>query len=208
MILSLVKRKYVIEQCKWRSKSIGIAFAGMSISQDKLTSNRSERRMTSTWNQLQTAFVDDHVAMTRGYRDLLEAVQAGDFGSASRIASTLDEIAGPHIEFEEQCLYPEVKESRGETYTTRLYDEHAEVLGAIVELQSLPEDARPTDERVAQWKEQLQHGLDHAAACGSLLSHLGAQSVEQQQARFDELIRFRRQGHRWSELHPMAEKQD
>ena len=164
--------------------------------------------MTSTWDQLQAAFVDDHRAMTRGYRDLLEAVQSGDFVAATRIASTLDQRAGPHIEFEEQCLYPEVEESRGEMYTSRLYDEHAEVLSAIVELQSIPDDATPSKERTAHWAKQIQHGLDHAAACGSLLSHLQAQSAEQQQQFLEDLMRFRQQGHRWSELQNVVKRDD
>ncbi|TWU55884.1 hemerythrin domain-containing protein [Rubripirellula reticaptiva] len=164
--------------------------------------------MNTAWNELQTAFVNDHIAMTHGYRDLLEAVQSGDFESASRLASDLDKVAGPHIEFEETCLYPEVEESRGETYTARLYDEHAEILRAVVELQSLSDDAKPTKRRVKQWQEQLQHGLDHAAACGSLLSHLGTQSADQQQSLLNTLLLLRQQGRRWSELHPSLKDRD
>ena len=68
--------------------------------------------MMSSWERLQTAFVDDHQTMTRGYVDLLEAIQSRDFALASQTAARIDELAGPHIEFEEQCLYPEVTKNR------------------------------------------------------------------------------------------------
>ncbi len=164
--------------------------------------------MTSIWEQLETAFVDDHRTMTRGYVELLAAIQSRDFASASQIAARLDELAGPHIEFEEQCLYPEVKKIRGDSYTSRLYEEHDEVLRALVELQALSPESTPQDDRVTLWAEQIQHGLDHAAACGSLLSHLQAQSTQQQQQYLESLDRLRKQGHRWSDLHCSTKKRD
>lgn len=165
--------------------------------------------MASTWDQLQTAFVDDHRAMTRGYRDLIEAIRSGDYLSASSLAVKLDRVAGPHIEFEEHCLYPTVSDSRGAEYTDRLYDEHAEVLSAIVDLQTISEASPPpTKERVAQWERKLQHGLDHAAACGSLLSHLGALSEAQQRTFLNHLLQLRRDGRRWSELHRAVGRKD
>jgi hypothetical protein len=156
--------------------------------------------MTSIWEQLQTANVDDHRTMTQGYVELLEAIQSRDLASASRIAAELDELAGPHIEFEEQCLYPEVKKIRGDSYTSRLYDEHDEVLSALVEFKSLSPESTPDSGRVTRWAEQIQHGLDHAAACGSLLSHLQALSTPLQQQHLESLERLRKQGHRWSDL--------
>ncbi len=164
--------------------------------------------MSSTWERLRNAFVDDHRIMTRGYVDLLDAVQSRDFALASQIAAQIDELAGPHIEFEEQCLYPEVTKIRGDAYTSRLYDEHHEILRALVELKSLAPESTPDDSRVARWAEQIQHGLDHAAACGSLLSHLQAQSNRQQEQYLESLERFRNQGHRWSDLHCSTKNPD
>ena len=117
---------------KLRSKSNGMAFAVSYASFDVNQTIKVELGiMTSIWEQLETAFVDDHRTMTRGYVELLAAIQSRDFASASRIAARLDELAGPRIGFEEQCLYPEVKKIRGDSYTSRLYEEHDEVLRAL-----------------------------------------------------------------------------
>ena len=158
--------------------------------------------MTSAWKQLQKTFLDDHRTMTRGYRDLLTAIELRDFAAAAQLAANLDELAGPHIEFEEQCLYPEIESIRGEAYASRLYGEHAEILRVLLELQALTAETPPTDDDVASWTEGLRHGLEHAAACGSLLSHLQAQSPEQLERSWESLKGLRKQRHRWSELQP------
>ena len=156
--------------------------------------------MTSPWKQLQTAFVEDHKTMTRGYRDLLAAIEAGEYVSATTLATKLDALAGPHIAFEEQYLYPEVSAIRGSRYASQLYGEHAETLSVLVQLQALPKDRRPTDDELARWTLGLKHGLDHAAACGTLLSHLQTQSEEKQKEFLTALEDLRENGQRWSEL--------
>ena len=47
---------------------------------------------------------------------------------------------------------------------------------------------------------QSDHGLDHAAACGTLLSHLQTQSEEKQKEFLTALEDLRENGQRWSEL--------
>ena len=157
--------------------------------------------MTSSWDQLRQTFIDDHQVMIRGYRDMLHALEQRDLAAAARLSAKVDAIAGPHIEFEEQYLYPAVKELRGDAYVSRLYDEHNEVLSVIAALQTLAEDVVPSDDEISGWKESLKAGLDHAAACGSLLSHLQALPDQQQRDYLDAIGRLRRQGRRWSEMH-------
>lgn len=156
--------------------------------------------MTAIWDQLKKSFTDDHQAMIRGYRSLLGALNDGDFAAASRLSVQLDRSAGPHIEFEEQYLYPAVKASRGTAYVSKLYQEHRQVLAAITELRKLTAESIPSDEELAAWKQSLESGLEHAASCGTLLSHLEVLSEEQQRSYLDTIHRLRDEGHLWSEL--------
>ncbi len=156
--------------------------------------------MTSTWKQLQQAFVDDHQALTRGYRDLENAIESRDFATATKLAGELDKRAGPHIEFEERFLYPEVESVRGRPYSSRLYREHEAILGVLVELQAIIPGQPPSNEDVARWKEGLRQGMDHAATCGTLLSHLESQAPKQLEQLLGSLKELRSLGHRWSEL--------
>jgi hypothetical protein len=157
-------------------------------------------QMTTQWDQLKAAFSHDHKVMIRGYRDLLEALNRSDFAEAARLSRWLNRMGGPHIEFEECYLYPAVQRSRGEAYVARLYDEHHIVWCAIDALRALSGDDVPSLGQVMQWKQSLRAGLDHAATCGSLLSHLQAMPEDQQEAVMEAIARLRDRGRSWSEF--------
>jgi hypothetical protein len=154
----------------------------------------------STWERLQKSFVEDHRAMTRGYQELIGLLTAGDWVAASQAASRLDRIAGPHIEFEEKYLYPQVAKSRGNRYISRLYDEHDEAVTVLGEILQAGQPARPADEKVAGWIERLRHGIDHASACGTMLGELKSLPEAEQRRFLDGMTRLREKGARWTEL--------
>ncbi|QDT02111.1 hypothetical protein K227x_04820 [Rubripirellula lacrimiformis] len=156
--------------------------------------------MNKAWKQLQRAFIEDHRTLTRGYVSLLKLLDERDFTGAASEAKRLDELAGPHIAFEESFLYPKVGESRGDEYTGKLYQEHAEILNALVEIRQLKPDANLDDSAIESLKDRLHHGLDHAAACGSLLSHLKALPDDEQSQALRRLLRFRDHSPAWSDL--------
>ena len=153
------------------------------------------------WNELKRAFVHDHRVLTRGFRDLIAQLDAADYFVVAKLADQLDQLAGPHIEFEERYLYPAGGRIRGQDYAENLYDEHAEVIAAITELQELTDASEPSEQQLADWRSSLQHGLEHAAACGSLLSHLQVMPSEQQKEYLDAMQELRVQARRWSEFH-------
>ena len=157
--------------------------------------------MTTPWERLQHEFVEDHRKMTRGYRELIDLLENRDFVGASHAASRLDTVAGPHIEFEEKYLYPHAAKTRGDTYLSRLFDEHDEMLEVLRQILHAAEDGATSDQSVQQWIVQLKNGIDHASACGTLLSELKTLSENEQLTFLDGLTRLRDQGARWSELH-------
>ena len=152
---------------------------------------------TEALKNLNAAFVEDHRKLIRGYRDAKLAIEANDREAAQVIAGRLDREAGPHIEFEERFLYPIVAAARGEDYAARLYQEHTATLQTLIELQT----AASMDEAARQrWLAGLQEGLEHAATCGTLLSHLETLPAEQQEELLETLTSLRRKNSRWSEL--------
>ncbi len=160
--------------------------------------------MAASWQELERAFIDDHQELSRGYREIVEAIEQDDHELAANIATRLDQVAGPHIEFEEHCLYPEVARSRGEEYVERLYREHADTVETLTEIEQHdgPLDA-PTKQR---WLAGIQHGLDHAASCGTLLSHLSTLEPGRQKDLLDELNGYRKAARRWSQLHRIPDR--
>ena len=157
--------------------------------------------MANTWERLEKAFDEGHRSIIRGYRDLIGQLEQRNFVAASQAASRLDTIAGPHIEFEEKYLYSQITKSRGDTYMSQLYDERDEAMSALCQTLRLPHRPAPDDQTVTVWIEQLRRGMDHASACGTMLSELRSLPDEAQMKFLDGLTRLRESGSRWSELH-------
>ena len=164
--------------------------------------------MSKTWEQLKRLFVEDHRMMTRGYRDLLGQLKNQNLIGVEKLAAELDRRAGPHIEFEEKHLYPRVRESRGDEYADHMYEEHREILSTLIELQQIhttaansdEERQTPSDRQMERWKKSLQEGLDHAAACGTLLSHLQTLPEKVQEELLNTMEQLRKRGAKWSSL--------
>lgn len=149
--------------------------------------------------ELETEFLADHKKMTRGFRDLIKALEAHDIPAAKELALKLDLAAGPHIEFEEHVLYPTVEEDRGQEYGETLRQEHQVARSALrFVLEHDDELLRPEDR--ARVIQQLRVGFEHAVSCGSLLSHLTVLDPESQAQMLNTLKEYRERKLRWTEL--------
>lgn len=155
---------------------------------------------TTKQSPLVKEFLDDHRLMTRMLSDLVTLLE-GDHPEAARsLANQLDKLAGPHIAFEEQCLYPAVKARRGAVLQSQLQHEHDEARAALTQLLStnVEELNRPTMRQVLA--VALRKGLKHAESCGTLVSHLQELPQEQKQATLSRLLHLRHEGLRWTQL--------
>jgi len=150
---------------------------------------------------LKDAFVEDHRTLISGLKGLLELVDEGDYGDASKLAKELDAAAGPHIEFEEKCFYPEVGKSRSRDYVSNLYDEHRSGMEAVRTLSSLEAGSVLSSDERERVLFHLQRALDHAVSCGTLLSHVTSLAEPEQKQLLDELERYRSLAHKWTDLH-------
>lgn len=151
---------------------------------------------------LSEAFVEDHRHLTQGLSDILQALRDDNLEEAVRMAEDLDRVAGPHMEFEEEILYPEVRKSRGSDYVSRLYREHQVALEAVKALISQHHQERIESQLKEKILQGLKTGLDHAISCGTLLSHVTSLDQKRQDEMLTRLLDLRRIGHRWSELSP------
>ncbi len=149
-------------------------------------------------HSLRAAFLEDHRAMTRGFKRALDAVEANRMDDAVRAADDVDRVAGAHIAFEETVLYPRLREIVGDTYVDQLFDEHGEGRKAIASLLEARDGA--ADESAVdrgQVVAQLQTALDHAVTCGTLLSHVDAFSSAEQESMLARLLALRAGAPRW-----------
>ncbi len=72
-------------------------------------------------------FREDHRKVRDGLLDLASAAEAGDVARARDILGQIDIMVGPHFRYEEEVLYPAMREFLGD-YVDSLIEEHG---GAI-----------------------------------------------------------------------------
>lgn len=161
--------------------------------------------MNDVWESLRTVFCHGHRQLADGLRGMIEAIEDEDCPLASKLAEDLDRRAGPHVEFEERYLYPVVEDEFGEAYATKLYEEHAELIATLIELQQLDLESRPSSESKARWLECLNNGLSHLNVSQTLLNYLRPMSTEQKAQLLQRHQNLLARGHRWSQLHPTCD---
>ena len=148
-------------------------------------------------SELEQEFLGDHRKMTRAFRDLIDVVTKNDVDQIRALATHLNQIAGPHIAFEESILYPTVDRNVGDNLSQEFRREHNTARAAIAQLVQQTEPLSPAErKRVLQ---QLQVGFDHAVSCGSLLSHLTVATADEQQDMLQRLQDYREQQCLWTE---------
>lgn len=157
---------------------------------------------------LRDAFISDHQAMIRGFRDLRDALERHDDSAAAAIADRLDRSAGAHIEFEERDYYPVLREWLGRDRVEEMYDEHGTGFAAILALAFRPASMGVSSGERARLMENVDVALDHAVACGAALAYLDELDEPRQQKLLDALYAARERGHRWSELERYAARDE
>lgn len=146
---------------------------------------------------IETEFLKDHKQLMRGISSLLKVLQDDQWPEASKLADELDRQAGPHIEFEERVLYPAIARRRGEAYATQLFREHGIIRKALKKL-CQPHALSEADR--SEVVRSLKVGLRHSESCGSLFSYLGSLDSTARQRAARDLVRFRADSKRWTDL--------
>ena len=149
---------------------------------------------------LTIAFLEDHRQLMRGLNRLRETLERGDVSAAVEMAKQIDRTVGAHIEFEEEVLYPKVAESETREFVRQLYDEHHPGLRAVEHLRNRSAEKALAPDEQARLVADIRTMVEHAASCGTLLSHLTALDSDRQSVILERLMELRDQGHRWSAL--------
>ena len=90
-------------------------------------------------------FREDHRKVRDGLLELASAAEKGDLPKARTTLGGIDALVGPHFRYEEEALYPAMKEFLGE-YVDRLIEEHdgaiktAKVAAGLLSKSSLTKD--------------------------------------------------------------------
>jgi hypothetical protein len=153
---------------------------------------------TNSKTALKREFLNDHRRMTRLLRDVVENLENGDIEAGRSLADELDQVAGPHIAFEETILYPAVGSAEGVAFQQKLLAEHDQAREGLAQMlaadQSQLDDVAYRNGVLAA----LHTGLKHAESCGTLVSHLEEMTDDQQRQALSRLKELRQIGSRWT----------
>lgn len=108
-----------------------------------------------------TEFREDHRKVRDLLLDIADAAEKGDLPKARNSLGTLDNLVGPHFRYEEEALYPKLKEFLGE-YVDQLVREHD---GAIA-------TAKTAAALLSKTSLTTEEGKAAAGAARALLVHV------------------------------------
>ncbi|MBI2917875.1 MAG: hemerythrin domain-containing protein [Chloroflexi bacterium] len=106
-------------------------------------------------------FREDHRKVRDGLLALASAAETGDLPQARKSLGEIDALTGPHFRYEEEALYPALKEYLGE-YVDRLVEEHDGAIGT----------ARTAAGLLAKPSLTRDEGKAAASAARALLVHV------------------------------------
>jgi hypothetical protein len=106
-------------------------------------------------------FREDHRKVRDSLLDLAAAAEVGDVTKARGILGQIDALVGPHFRYEEETLYPAMKEFLGD-YVDSLIEEHG---GAI-------DTAKTAAEVLSQASLSKEEGNVVSKAAKALLVHV------------------------------------
>ncbi len=114
-----------------------------------------------------TEFREDHRKVRDLLLDIADAAVKGDLGKARSSLGTLDNLVGPHFRYEEESLYPKLREFLGE-YVDQLVREHdgaVDTAKTAANLLSKPSLTKEEGKAVANAARAL---LIHVSNCDGL----------------------------------------
>lgn len=151
-------------------------------------------------SQLIAEFLKDHQQFSRLLYQIQKLLESGEIEKAKQRARELDQLAGPHIQFEERELYPRLSVLGARNVTEEmLVHQHHDALDALQQLIDLQEEE---PESISQIKSGFEGALRHAEHCGSLISLMTLLDDNEQTQALQTLLDLRVNGKRWTELNP------
>ena len=143
---------------------------------------------TTTQSDLQEftdGFRNEHRAGRDTFLAIGQALRVRDTARIGELMGQANTLIGPHMQYEEEVMYPELAVLFGDEYVTRMLADHDEAFslaGTLMEIASKPEisDADATAGNEAIW-----HLMHHATDCDGLVLAIEILPEDAQRRIFD-----------------------
>ncbi|HXG51310.1 MAG TPA: hemerythrin domain-containing protein [candidate division Zixibacteria bacterium] len=139
-------------------------------------------------------FREEHRVVRDALLDLIRAFQNRDRGSIRALLEQIAKCTGPHFRYEEESLYPSLREIFGDDYVEKLLGDHDAAIGAARKLVELAGRPSLEDEDVSLAVRLARGILPHVSDCDGLSIMVERLSGQKVQAILDTRDRSLQQG--------------
>lgn len=133
-------------------------------------------------------FRDDHRAVRDGLLQLVSAAKTGDLEGARESLGQLNVLTGPHFRYEEEALYPTLREYLGE-YVDQLLSEHDKTISTAqtaADLLGRPALSRAEWDAIATAARALLVHVTNCDGLNILTERLSSERIDSLARSFDQ----------------------
>lgn len=139
-------------------------------------------------------FHQDHTKVVQSLFNIREAITQRNPERLAAVLAEANRLVGPHFEFEERYLYPDLKPFLGEERLQRLLVEHDGVFRAVAALLRLSAKSPWDDNDVRAAESYLGLIWEHPVTCDGLALYIERLPENQQGELLERMQEMRRKG--------------
>jgi len=142
---------------------------------------------TTTQSDLQEfteGFRDEHRAGRDTFLAIGDALRARDTARIGELMGQANTLIGPHMQYEEQVMYPELTVLFGDEYVERMLADHDRAFTVASTLMGIASKPQITDADINAGNTAIQHLLPHVTDCDGLVLAIEVLPADGQQRIF------------------------
>ena len=130
-------------------------------------------------------FRDEHRLGRDTFLQIGKALRSRDQARIGELMDRANASIGPHMQYEEQVMYPELSVLFGDEYVERMLADHDRAFSVAGTLMEIASKSEITDADVEAGNAAIQHLLPHVTDCDGLVLAIEVLAPDAQQRIFD-----------------------
>jgi Hemerythrin HHE cation binding domain len=142
---------------------------------------------TTTQSDLQEftdGFRNEHRAGRDTFLAIGQALRARDTARIGELMGRANTLIGPHMQYEEEVMYPELAVLFGEEYVARMLADHDRAFTVAATLMEIASKSEITDADIEAGNTAIRHLLPHVTDCDGLVLAVEVLPTDAQQRIF------------------------
>jgi len=154
----------------------------------------STQTLQSELARFTEGFRDEHRAARDAFLGIGQALRNRDAARIGELMNQANAGIGPHMQYEEEEMYPALAELFGDDYVERMLEDHDRAFGVAGRLMELAGHDPITDEDIEEGNRLIQNLLPHVTDCDGLVLAIEVLPEQRQRRLFEARDRALAQG--------------